>query len=43
MLYLAYFEKIIMVLSNARKDELVHAYMYGLKPYIKGNAKAHVQ
>ena len=43
MLYIAYFNKIIIDLPNTSKDELVHAYIYGLKPYIKGNVKAHVQ
>ena len=42
MLYIAYFNEIIMDLTNASKEELVHAYIYGLKPYIEGNVKAHV-
>ena len=42
--YIAYFDQIIMDLTNASEEELVHAYIYyGLKPYIKGNVKAHVQ
>ena len=40
--YIAYFDEIIMDLPNASDKELVHAYIYGLKPYIKGNIKAHV-
>ena len=42
-LYIAYFDEIIMDLPNASKEELVHAYVYGPKPYIKGHVKAHVQ
>ena len=42
-LYIAYFDKIIMGLPNASEDKLMHAYIYGLKPYIKDNTKAHVQ
>ena len=42
MSYIAHFNKIIMDLSNASKDELVLAHIYGLKQYIKGNVKAHV-
>ena len=41
-MYIAYFNKIIMDLPNASEEELVHAYIYGLKPYIKGHVKAHV-
>ena len=41
-MYIAYFDEIIMDLPNASKDKLVHAYIYGLKSYIKGNVKAHV-
>ena len=40
--YIAYFEEIIMDLPKPSKEELVHAYIYGLKPYIKGHVKAHV-
>ena len=40
--YIAYFDEIIMDLPNASEEELVHAYIYGLKPYIKGHVKAHV-
>ena len=31
-----------MDLPNASQEELVHAYIYGPKPYIKGHVKAHV-
>ena len=41
--YIAYFDEIIMDLPHASKEELVHGYIYGLKPYIKGNVKAHVK
>ena len=41
-MYTAYFDEIIMDLPNASKEELIHPYIYGLKPYIKGNVKAHV-
>ena len=41
--YRAYFDEIIMDLSHTSKEELVHGYIYGLKPYIKGNIKAHVK
>ena len=41
--YIAYFDKIIMDLPNTSKEELVHAYIYGLKPYIKVHVKAHMQ
>ena len=41
-MYIAYFDEIIMDLPNASKKELVHTYIYGLKPYIKGQVKAHV-
>ena len=40
--YIAYFDKIIMDLPHASEEELVHGYIYGLKPYIKSNVKAHV-
>ena len=40
--YIAYFDKTIMDLPNASKEELMHAYIYKLKPYIKGHIKAHV-
>ena len=43
MLYIAYFGEIIMDLPNASEDKLVHAYIYGLKPYITGNVKAQVK
>ena len=43
MLYIAYFDKIIMDLTNTSEEKLMHTYIYGLKPYIKGNVKAHVQ
>ena len=42
-MYIAYFDEIIMDLPNASEEELVHAYIYGLKSYIKGHVKAHVQ
>ena len=42
-MYIAYFDEIIMDLPNASEEELVHAYIYGLKPYIKGNVKAHIR
>ena len=42
-MYIAYFDKIIMNPTNASGEELVHAYIYGLKQYIKGHVKAHVQ
>ena len=32
-----------MDLPHASKEELVHGYIYGLKPYIKGNVKAQVK
>ena len=41
-MYIAYFDEIIMDLPNASKDKLVHAYIYGVKSYIKCNVKAHV-
>ena len=41
-MHISYFDEIIMDLPNASKEELVHAYIYGLKPYIKCHAKAHV-
>ena len=41
--YIAYFDKIIMDLLHASEEELVHGYIYGLKPYIKGNVRAHVK
>ena len=41
--YIAYFDKIIMDLPHASKEELVHGYIYGLKPYIKENVKAQVK
>ena len=31
-----------MDLPNASNEALVHAYIYGLEPYIKGHVKAHV-
>ena len=43
LLYIVYFDEIIIDLPNARKEELVHAYIYGLKLYIKGHIKSHVQ
>ena len=42
MSYIAYFDEIIMDLPNASEDKLVNASIYRLKPYIKGNIKAHV-
>ena len=42
-MYITYYDEIIMDLPNASKEELVHAYIYGLKLYIKGNRKKHVQ
>ena len=42
-LYIAYFDEIIMDLLHTSDEELVHGYMYGLKPYIKGNVKSHVK
>ena len=42
MSYIAYFDEIVMDLPNASEEELVHAYIYRLKPYIKANVKAHV-
>ena len=41
--YIAYFDEIIMDLPHTSEEELVHGYIYGLKPYIKGNVKAHVK
>ena len=41
--YIAFFDKIIMDLPHASEEELVHGYIYGLKPYIKGNVKAQVK
>ena len=41
-MYIAYFNEIIMDLPNASKEDLVHAYIYRLKPYIKGSMKAHI-
>ena len=40
-MYITYLDEIIMDLPNTSKEELVHAYIYRLKPYIKGNVKAH--
>ena len=42
VLYIAYFDEIIMDLPHASKEELVHGYINGLKPYIKSNVIAHV-
>ena len=41
-MYINYFDLIIMDLANASEEEVVHAYIYRLKPYIKANIKAHV-
>ena len=41
-MYIAYFDEIIMDLPNASEEQLVHAYINRLKPYITGNIKAHV-
>ena len=41
-MYIAYFDKIIMDLPHTSEEELVHGYIYGLKPYIKSKVKAHV-
>ena len=38
-MYLVYFDESIMDMPDASGEELVHAYTYGLKPYIKGNVK----
>ena len=43
MSYIAYFDELIMDLPHTSKEELVHDYIYGLKPYTKGNVKAHVK
>ena len=43
MLYVAYFDKIIIDLPNTSKDELVHTYIYRLKSCIKEIVKAYVQ
>ena len=40
--YITYFDKIILDLPNASKEELVYTYVYGLIPYIKGHIKAHI-
>ena len=42
-MYIAYFDEIIMDLLHTSEEELVYGYIYGLKPYIKGNVKAHVK
>ena len=42
-MYIAFFDEIIMDLTNTSEEELMHAYIYGLKPYIKGKVKADIQ
>ena len=41
-MYIAYVDEIIIDLPNPSEEELIHAYIYELKPYIKGNLKALV-
>ena len=42
-MHIAYFNEIIMDLPNASKEELMHAYIYRLKPYIKGKGTCLIE
>ena len=41
--YITLVDKFIVELANLAMDNMIHAFIYSLKPYIKGLVKAHAQ